>query len=241
MDIRWWLSGSFFFLICLVVYVDSFLLLQTNQHSHQDMGKNIKSQFRRRAIKFSSFPLYTHRKSNALTGRFPPHQSLNRGLRMHRCWQLTAINSTVILGGRFSSNASHFLLSDGKTELHRSGPSPDRHRKVQTRFISARFTWSQMEGAQCDGAQTEERDCGTKQGGKIKGKDQYRLTITPVSAWGNGHPYCISARRWFSLKWWSENPTNASDILTQPNRAATTEMSQGLTDQLAQMLQRTPT
>ena len=76
------------------------------------------------------------------------------------CWQVRAVNPTVILCGRFSSNASLFYLI-GKVELHRSGLNPDRHRKVQTRFISASLTCSQMEGAQCNSAQTGKRQWNT--------------------------------------------------------------------------------
>lgn len=46
------------------------------------------------------------------------------------------------------------FLSNGKTELHHSGLSPDRHRKIQTRLISASFSWSQDEGAQWNTAST---------------------------------------------------------------------------------------
>lgn len=54
------------------------------------------------------------------------------------------------------------FLSNGKTELHRSGLSPDRHRKIQTRFISASFTWSQDEGAQWEQCLNKERESGVK-------------------------------------------------------------------------------
>lgn len=83
-----------------------------------------------------------------------------------------------------------FFVPDGKNWTPSLWPE-SRHRKVQTRLISARFTWSQMEGAQCEKRQWRKNKI--KRRGK-KGKDQYRLTITLVSAWGNGHPYCISTR-----------------------------------------------
>lgn len=92
-----------------------------------------------------AFPLLLqHTSQTHSTVRFfiffyPPLLSAKAQFVNALCWQLCAINSTEILCGRFSSNASLFYLM-GKTELHRSGLNPDRHRKVQTRFISASFT-----------------------------------------------------------------------------------------------------
>lgn len=54
------------------------------------------------------------------------------------------------------------FLSNGKTELHWSGLGPDRERKIQTRLISARVTWSQDEGAQWEQCLNRGRESGVK-------------------------------------------------------------------------------
>lgn len=113
------------------------------------------------------------------TGRFlffPPLTAQTRS-KNALCWQLAAINSTVILYvGGFPQ--MRVFLSNGKTKLHRSGLSPDRHRKIQTRLISASFTWSWDEGAQWNSAQIGERKKRKKKKGKRIEKKQKRSIRT---------------------------------------------------------------
>lgn len=81
---------------------------------------------------------------------FPPLHSVRLNPRTHCVGNsLQSIPQWYFVGGFPQMRA---FLSNGKTELHRSGLSPDRHRKIQTRLISASFTWSQDEGAQWSSA-----------------------------------------------------------------------------------------
>lgn len=82
---------------------------------------------------------------------FPPLQ-LRLNLRMHCVGTLLQSIPQCYFVGGFPQ--MRVFLSNGKTELHRSGLSPDRHRKIQTRLISASFTWSQDEGTQWNSAST---------------------------------------------------------------------------------------
>lgn len=80
---------------------------------------------------------------------FPPY-SVRLNPRTHCASNsLQSIPQWYFVGGFPQMQA---FLSNGKTELHRSGLSPDRHRKIQTRLISASFTCSQDEGAQWSSA-----------------------------------------------------------------------------------------
>lgn len=72
-------------------------------------------------------------------------------------------------------------------------------RETQTRLVSASSAAARMEVLHCKVPKTG-RGGGGAAAEKGKGRDQYGLTITPVSAGSNGHPYCISPG-WFSLKW----------------------------------------
>lgn len=72
-------------------------------------------------------------------------------------------------------------------------------RETQTRLVSASSTAARMEVHGCEVPKIG--GGGTpQQQKKKKDRDQYGLTITPVSAGSNGQPYCISPG-WFSLKW----------------------------------------
>lgn len=126
------------------------------------------------------------------TGKSKLHITVKARSEKALCWQgWQSIPQWYFVGGFPQMQAMFFCFPDGKNEHHRSGLNPDRHKKVKMRFISARITWSQMEGAQHEERQWRKNKIKYE---KKNGKDQYRLTITLVSAWGNGHPYCISTR-----------------------------------------------
>lgn len=71
-------------------------------------------------------------------------------------------------------------------------------RETQTRLVSASSTAARMEVHGCEVPKIGRGE--PQQQKKKKDRDQYGLTITPVSAGSNGQPYCISPG-WFSLKW----------------------------------------
>lgn len=99
-------------------------------------------------------------------------------------------------------------------------------RKIQTRLISASFHLEQGWRSTMERCRNREEG-GTERGRqqnktkkKANGGDQYGLTITLVWARSNGKAYCIrtlDGSPW-TLEWRSENRTNASHILLQPNR-----------------------
>lgn len=103
-------------------------------------------------------------------------------------------------------------------------------RETQMRLVSVSSTCSQDGGARLQGARNGE-GAKQEQWKKDTDRDQYGLTITPVSAGSNGQPYCISPG-WFSLMWRGRNPSNAFDISVQPNRSSTQKKkAEGLEDQ----------
>lgn len=149
----------------------------------------------------------------------PRSHNTQTGSKNTALWQAAAINSTMIHCGRFSSNASVFISSNGKAELRRAGPSPDRQRntnEITLCQLHLQPGWRSIT-ARC--LKEGERET-TAAGKKKKDRDQYGLTTTPVSAGSNGQPYCISPGC-FSLKWWGQNSSNAFDISVQPNRSST--------------------
>lgn len=86
--------------------------------------------------------------------------------------------------GRFFSNASVFVSSNRKAELRRSGPGPDRQRN--TNEIN-RCQLHLQPGWRCTAARCLKQGGSKRQQKKDTDRDQYELTITPVSGVMGSH------------------------------------------------------
>lgn len=139
-------------------------------------------------------------------------------LRIQRAGKLQqSIPQWYIVGG-FSSNASVFISSNGRAELRRAGPDPDRQRN--TNEISLCQLHLQP-GWRCTAARC------LKQGRERSQRSRKKTQRGINTAWpslqfqlGVMGSHTALVLDVFSLKWRGQNPTNAFDISAQANSSS---------------------